>query len=417
MKLFGIGLAATAVLLAAAAPAADASRRARPTDVPPQAALTEIAPNELQVFNDYATPARAFSSLHVVVHYVVRGIDAPPLNDDDGNDVPDYVERVGEAADTAIAYYARRGFAPILPDEGGPDARPDIYVSRFAAGYFGVAFPSARADGGAFVAVSNALDPSSTRSLGSVYGTVAHELFHLVQFSYYPRSVDPPLAPWALEGTAAAVETRVYPALDDIVSSLQLRRWLGAPQRSLLGESYGAQLLWRFLDERRPRLLPAYLARVAASQTDVGAAALVSTYGRIAGEPFARAFGAFAAWTADAYGDRLTPTRSLAARGRASGSVAPFSIHYLRLPRTARTIELRFLHGRGEATLSYDVPDDRAGYPALTRRISPHALGDGRTLTFAISDRLRQSGRLETPRLAVANGSPARAVAYRVSVR
>ena len=114
------------------------------------------------------------------------GVDAPPLNDDDADGVPDYVERVGDAADTAIAYYERRGFARILPDAAGPDVRPDLYISRFAPGYFGVAFPAADAEGGAFVAVSNALDPSPATSLGSLYGTVAHELFHLMQFSYFP---------------------------------------------------------------------------------------------------------------------------------------------------------------------------------------------------------------------------------------
>ena len=80
--------------------------------------VSEVAPNGFQVFNDYATPARFHASRHAVVHYVVLGVDAPPLNDDDADGVPDYVERVGDAADTAIAYYERRGFARILPDAG-----------------------------------------------------------------------------------------------------------------------------------------------------------------------------------------------------------------------------------------------------------------------------------------------------------
>ncbi len=306
--------------------------------------------------------------------------------------------------------------ASIAPDDGGPDERPDVFVSRFAAGYFGVAFPAARADGGAFVAVSNTLDPSSTRSLGSLYGTVAHELFHLVQFSYFPATVDPPLAAWALEGTAAALESRVYPQLDDVVSSLQLRRWFAAPQRSLLDESYGAQLLWRFLDERQPRLLPAYLARVARARPETEAATLATTYARVAGEPFARAFGAFAAWTTDGYGERLTPTRTLATRGGSRGTVAPLAIHYLRVPRAAHTVVLRYLRGRAETAFSYQVPDDRAGYPAATRRLAARAAADGRTLTFEIPERLRQSGRFATPTLVLANGGVARGVAYRVSV-
>ena len=181
----------TIALVAAAALAAPNGARAASSAADRRPARRRsgrsVAPSELQVYNDFAVPARAYASRRAVVHYVVLGVDAPPLNDDDRNDVPDYVERVGAAADTAIAYYEQRGFAEILADAGGPDARPDIYVSRFAPGYFGVAFPAADADGGAFMVVSNALDPSAESSLGSLYGTVAHELFHLVQFSYFSR--------------------------------------------------------------------------------------------------------------------------------------------------------------------------------------------------------------------------------------
>src|SRR3954464_15359737 len=87
-----------------------AATRPRPDAIPPNQVYTDIAPNALRVFNDYATPARAYASVRVVVHYVTRGPDAPPLNDDDGDGVPDYVQRVGEAADGALAYYDRRGF-------------------------------------------------------------------------------------------------------------------------------------------------------------------------------------------------------------------------------------------------------------------------------------------------------------------
>ena len=163
----------------------------------------------------------------MVVHYVARGIDAPPLNDDDGDGAPDYVERVGDAADRALAYYERRGFRAPLPDEAGPDARPDLYVSRFSPGTLGVAFPSAAAQGGAFAVVSNNLDPSEGRSFASVYSTVAHELFHLVQFAYFGRDAQPIDPDLILEGTASALEDPRDPHVDDLVSAIQLGRWLG----------------------------------------------------------------------------------------------------------------------------------------------------------------------------------------------
>ena len=406
---------AAAALLAATASPATAAKRPRPTDVPPAQVATDVSPNAIHVFNDYATPPRFHASQRAVVHYVVVGIDAPPLNDDDGDDVPDYVERVAEAADTAIAYYDRRGFARIPADTAGPDVRPDIYISRFAPGYFGVAFPAANAEGGAFVAVSNALDPSPAKSLGSVYGTVAHELFHLVQFSYFPPTADPDLAEWALEGMAAAMESRVYPELDDIVSSLQLRRWFEAPQRSVTTQTYGAQLLWRFLDERQPGLLPAYLAR--AAHRNARAAILVSTYQRAAGAPFAKAFCRFAVWTVDRYGDRLTPLRRLAEGVHAAGSVAPLAIHYLRLSRSTRSVSLRFSRSPGEAALTYQLASDRAGYPSVTRSLRPRVVDGGLELTFAIPASLRANDRLQAPTLVVPNGAAARPVTYSVATR
>ena len=84
--------------------------RPRPSDVPAAAALASIAPSDVQLYNDYASPERTYISRSTIVHYVVVGIDAPPLNDDDANGTPDYVERVGDAADRALAYYERRGF-------------------------------------------------------------------------------------------------------------------------------------------------------------------------------------------------------------------------------------------------------------------------------------------------------------------
>jgi hypothetical protein len=416
MKRVGKTAIAAAALLAATPPLATAGKRPRPTEVPPAQVFSEVAPNALKAFNDYSTPARHYASKRTVVHYVALGVDAPPLNDDDGDGVPDYVERVGDAADTSIAYYERRGFARIAADVGGPDGRPDLYISRFAPGCFGVAFPAARAAGGAFVAISNALDPSPAESLGSVYGTVAHELFHLVQFSYFAPTDDPDLAAWALEGMAAAMETRVYPELADIVSSLQLRRWFAAPQRSVTSESYGSQLLWRFLDEQHPRLLQAYLVGSVRARGDARGASLVSTYEQVARAPFASAFGHFAVWAADWYGDRLMPLRRLGRREHARGAVAPFAIHYLRLSRSTRSVSLRFTRSPGEAALTYQLENDPAGYPA-SGRLRARLGNGGRELTYAIPAPLRRNDRFEAPTLVVANGDPERTVTYRVATR
>ena len=419
-------LAAGIAALAGAAPVGAMSsaqqKRPRPSDVPRSQVVTEQAPNGLSVFNDYATPERKFESARTVVHYVVVGIDAPPLNDDDGDDVPDYVERVGAAADESIAYFERRGFTAIRPDDGGLDARPDLYVSRFAPGYLGVALPACDAEGGAFVAIANNLDPSAGRSFASLYATVAHEIFHLVQFSYFAAGAAPPLADWVLEGSAAAMESRVYPDMDDLATAIQLRGWLAASGRSFLGESYAAQLLWRYLDVRSPRLVGSYLARLAAGRRQDDAAALVSEYARVTGQPFASVFGAFALAIAGQHAGELTPRSILMPHARYRSVVDRFSIHYLRLrvPREAGyllTVELPPGSAGVRVALAYELEDERSGEPPMPRRLVPRVSDAGRTATFTIPRLVRRSPRFTYPTLVVSNGAARGAVAYSVTVR
>jgi hypothetical protein len=57
----------------------------------------------------YSVPeATPYQSKQVVVHYVATGEDAPPLNDDDQNGVPDYIERIGAAPRPAVRSYSSR---------------------------------------------------------------------------------------------------------------------------------------------------------------------------------------------------------------------------------------------------------------------------------------------------------------------
>ena len=409
-----------AILLLLSATSAAAAKRPRPSDVP--GAQTELAPNGLQVYNDYVSPERTYTSERVVVHYVVLGIDAPPLNDDDADEVPDYVERVGEAADRALAYYERRGFHAPLGDEGGPDARPDLYVSRFAPGVLGAAFPSAAAAGGAFAVVSDNLDPSAERSFASLYATVAHELFHLVQFSYFARDAEPSIPSWILEGTASGLETRANPELDDLVTGIQLRRWFSATQRTITAQSYGAQLLWRRLDAEQPRLLPALFRRLAARPVEgEGERAVVATYARIARKPFAPAFHRFALSVAADHGDAIEPVFSLAPGAARRARVAPLAVHYVRpvLPRAGSySLTVTFPRGRSSAwaTLAYELESDVAGDRPRHGRIAGRSAHGGRTLTFAVPSALRASASLANPFLVVSNGGD-RSVAYAVSAR
>ena len=411
--------ALAALLLLGAAGAAQA-KRPRPSDVP--GAQTTIAPNGFQLYNDYPSPERVYASDRVVVHYVVLGIDAPPLNDDDGNAVPDYVERVADAADRALAYYESRGFRAPLPDSGGPDSRPDLYVSRFTPGTLGVAFPAADADGGGFVVIANNLDPSAEQSFASLYATVAHELFHLAQFAYFAHGAEPILPAWILEGTASGLEGREYPELDDIVTSLQLRRWFAATQVPITKQSYGAQLLWSYLDRTRPRLLPLLLERLGAHPAPGDRLHLVrSTFAQVAGAPFAPAFGRFALMLAADYASDVEPLFDLRPRTTREAVIAPLAVQLVRpaLPRRGNhVLRVRFPGGRGSASaaLTYELENETPGQPASSGRIAGRWSDGRRTVVFAVPRALRIDPRLSTMRLVLSNGGERR-IAYVVSAR
>ena len=297
------------------------------------------------------------------------------------------------------------------------------FTTRFMPGTLGIAFPAAGAAGGAFAVVSNNLDPSAERSFASVHATVAHELFHLVQFSYFPADDAAALPPpWILEGTAAALETRVAPDLEDLVSTLQLRRWFAATERSIVSQSYGAQLLWRSLDTQQPRFLPALFQRLAAEPVaGEGAGAVAATYARISGRPFSQAFHRFAVALAGDHGDVIEPVFGLGAIARRSAVVAPLAVHYVRpvLPRSGSySLTVTFPHGRGSAsaTMTYQLESEVAGGRPSLRRIAGRTTGDGRTTTFAVPAPARADPHLESPLLVVSNGG-GRAVRYAVSAR
>jgi hypothetical protein len=197
-------------------------------------------------------PCRRLGGRYAVIHWVQTGPDAPPLNDDNGNRLPDYIDEIRAAADKSLAFYAAKRFKTPLPDTLGGDAKPDIYVRHFerTEGIFGVAFPHAIAAGGSFLIVGNDLDRNPERAVGGLGTTVAHELFHLVQFAYTPDGAMPR---WIAEGTASAMELNVYPQIEDVATTDFLDLWLDETTRPLYDERfgcdrcYGGSLWWHFI--------------------------------------------------------------------------------------------------------------------------------------------------------------------------
>ena len=214
----------------------------------------------------YTAPAVAYTGGRVVVHYVTEGRDAPLAGDVDEDGTPDYVEEIAEAADAALGQFERLGFKAPLPDTGGPDGRPDLYVKRPEQGILGIAVSHRFADGGAFLLIHPGLDTAANVLQDvSLRATVAHELFHLIQFAYTPGGEMPR---WISEGTASAAEAIAYPDLDETNWFLQVGGWLDEPWRPLHDEEfhcdrcYGGALWWLTLHQDDPGLLPAYFDRI-----------------------------------------------------------------------------------------------------------------------------------------------------------
>ncbi len=215
----------------------------------------------------YTAPeATPYVGAHAVVHYVTTGPDAPPLNDDNDNGYPDYVEQMSLAADTALLYYERHGFKLPLADTAGPDTKPDIYIDDLPAGVFGLTLPQT-AEGGTFVIVSPRLD-SRQKTLGSLPITVAHELFHVIQFSYV---VSGKLPVWAAEGSASAFSMLVFPKVEDLSMTNFLSGWLFQPWLPLYDERfdcahcYGGAWWWLYLAHLNSGILPRYFALLEAA--------------------------------------------------------------------------------------------------------------------------------------------------------
>lgn len=153
--------------------------------------------------SDPSTVIAAFTLTtdHFAVHYVSDPASAASITQTQAGDI-------GADAERAYAAETDAGYPAPLSDNGrGGDSRIDVYVQAVdpASGVLGYAqpeFPTARQTSG-FVVLNAAL--SAAGSLGQE--SIAHELFHLVQFGlWYPPLVSDR---WLLEGSAEWMGQRI----------------------------------------------------------------------------------------------------------------------------------------------------------------------------------------------------------------
>jgi hypothetical protein len=329
-----------------------------------------------------AVEAAPYVGVRAIVHYVTTGPAAPPLNDDDESGYPDYVEQVGSAADTALLYYQRHGFKLPLADAAGPDSKPDIYIDNLPAGVFGLTFPET-AEGGTFVLVSPRLDPRQ-RTLGSLQITVAHELFHVIQFSYVTSGR---LPLWAAEGSATALSMLVFPQLEDVAMDNYLDAWLSQPWLPLYDERfgcahcYGGAWWWQYLVRLNPEVLPSYFALLeAADQRGKPSRVGVAQLDRALRNSRAGALNdVFAAFSLNLYrrglpvGGAYSLRSSTTPRATAIRTIYGLSTQYVpvRVPPSSRGVVIAVPHGNGPRPRVVLVVGGQRGRRVVGKRFRP----------------------------------------------
>ncbi len=333
----------------------------------------------------YTSPeAPPYAGVRTVVHYVASGADAPPLTDDDASGVPDYVEQTALAADTALLYYERHGFQQALPDRDGPDTKPDIYIHSLPRGVFGITFTQKFAEGGTFVVLSPQLDAGHVAALGTLRVTVAHELFHVIQFSYVVSATIPV---WAAEGSATAMSMLVFPDVKDLALTQYLDEWLRRPwlplydERSACIRCYGGAWWWLYLARLNRGVLPAYFQRLQAADrrgkpTRIGVSQLdLALRERHAGS----LFDVFSRFSLSLYrrglpvGAPYSLRSSTAPRATRIRSVFGLSTHYVpvQVPRDARGVVISVPYAGGPKPEVMLVVGGRKGRRIVGKRFRP----------------------------------------------
>lgn len=277
--------------------------RQRPTDDPD--------PNR----NAYSVPEAPRSpacSPFFCVHWVAEGLDAPSLDDADGDGVPDYVRQVIEVAERVHTVENEKlGWREPKSDgrKGGGKSKTDIYLSQIGGALFGYAAPDRgqiekehriprRLHG--YLVLDNDYSPfefPGTKPLQDLQVTIAHEYNHILQFGY-----DAFQDPWFAEASATWMEDQVFNGIDDYLR--YVRRWVqrfDTPLTTASIKEYGSAVWNQWLARRYgPQLVRKAWARAIHTRPGGFSVAVYEAAIRAAGgSDFSRDFSRFAAAVAE----------------------------------------------------------------------------------------------------------------------
>jgi hypothetical protein len=364
-RLTGAILAALALLGAAGLPTHAAATdqwtfrqpAARPTDHP------DPARHSYTVLEAPRSPACAG---RFCVHWVAEGLDAPPLADvngiDDGDGVPDYVERVLRvAARVHSVENGTLGWREPRSDgrRGGARGKTDVYLEDLGQTLFGYAAPDrGQAPKGGrlprrlhgYLVLDNDYDPfqyPGTSQLKILEVTFAHEYDHILQMGY-----DAYQDAWFAESSAVWMENQVYDGIDDYLR--YVRRWVKLYNTPLTASSireYGSAVWNEWLARRYGRdIVRSAWARAIHTRPGGFSVAAYDSAIRASGGPglspdFARFARDVAEWR--------------------TGSIFPEGPHYPDVPRQASLLPdhrrlVRYLNHATFELLNVQAPSGRA---------------------------------------------------------
>lgn len=226
--------------------------RGRPTDNPD--------PNR----NAYTVPEAPNSpacDAHFCVHWVDQGLDAPSLTDNNGDGVPDFVNRVLKVAEHVHEVEnVKLGWREPKSDghKGGGNGKTDIYLSEIGGQLFGYAAPDrGQASSGhplprrlhGYLVLDNdysAFEFPGTTPQHDLEVTLAHEYNHILQFGY-----DAFQDPWFAESTATWMEDQVYNGINDYLRYVGrwVKRW-DTPMTASSIKEYGSAVWNQWLQRR-----------------------------------------------------------------------------------------------------------------------------------------------------------------------
>ncbi|NME67642.1 T9SS type A sorting domain-containing protein [Flammeovirga aprica] len=171
----------------------------------------------------YDSP-KVYESQYFTLHYTLTGDDAIDATDQDGNNIPDYIDLVATISDNVFKIDIQdRGFNAPPSDSGlGGSNKPDIYIYNLESGVYGTVAPEVNLGDNSATTITETASYTSHMNLRNNYSgfggseeenlkvTLAHELSHMIDFGYnynFPT--------WFLEAKGAWEEKRIYPNLTD----------------------------------------------------------------------------------------------------------------------------------------------------------------------------------------------------------